>query len=125
VGAEATLRSRDVAAKDTRRAKLTLRMRLMERWLGQMKEKGFDLKAYQESVVPRDAGEPQPEREHQPIPVSAGPELAPLQTSSTAEKSVEHLLNPQNGRACPVRLQMADTVRVQTEKTPSNWRTGH
>ncbi|WP_154821494.1 MobF family relaxase, partial [Enterobacter hormaechei] len=57
VGAEATLRSRDVAAKDTRRAKVDpSRMRLMERWLGQMKEKGFDLKAYQESVVPRDAG---------------------------------------------------------------------
>ena len=39
-GAEATLRSRDVAAKDTRRAKVDpSRLRLMERWLGQMKEK--------------------------------------------------------------------------------------
>ena len=57
VGAEATLRSRDVAAKDTRRAKVDpSRLRLMERWLGQMKEKGFDLKGYQASVTPRDTG---------------------------------------------------------------------
>lgn len=49
VGAEATLRSRDVAAKDTRRAKVDpSRMRLMERWLGQMKEKGFDLTVWQQ-----------------------------------------------------------------------------
>uniref|UniRef100_UPI000A4AB02A relaxase domain-containing protein n=1 Tax=Enterobacter sp. IF2SW-B1 TaxID=1841143 RepID=UPI000A4AB02A len=85
-GAEATRRSRDVAAKDTRRAKVDpSRMRLMERGLGQMKEKGFDLKAYQESVVPSDAGlretAPQPERDHQAKPVPAGPELASLQTS--------------------------------------------
>ena len=85
VGAEATLRSRDVAAKDTRRAKVDpSRMRLMERWLGQMKEKGFDLKAYQESVVPRDAGlretAPQPEQGHQAKPVPAGPEQSSLQT---------------------------------------------
>lgn len=59
VGAEATLRSRDVAAKDTRRAKVDpSRLRLMERWLGQMKEKGFDLEAYQASVTPRDADDP-------------------------------------------------------------------
>ena len=51
------IRSRDVAAKDTRQAKVDpSRLRLMERWLGQMKEKGFDLKAYQESVVPRESG---------------------------------------------------------------------
>ena len=94
VGAEATLRSRDVAAKDTRRAKVDpSRMRLMERWLGQMKEKGFDLKAYQESVVPRDAGLretlPQPERDHQATLVSTGPEQASPQTSPSAEKSVD------------------------------------
>lgn len=91
VGAEATLRSRDVAAKDTRRAKVDpSRMRLMERWLGQMKEKGFDLKAYQESVVPRDAGlrdtPPQPERGLQATPVPAGPEQVTPQASLRAEK---------------------------------------
>lgn len=53
IGAEATLRSRDVAAKDTRRAKVDpSRLRLMERWLGQLKEKGFDLRAYQDSIQP-------------------------------------------------------------------------
>ncbi|EEG5675022.1 conjugative relaxase, partial [Salmonella enterica] len=53
IGAEATLRSRDVAAKDTRRAKVDPSpLRLMERWLRQMKEKGFDLRAYQESIQP-------------------------------------------------------------------------
>ncbi|QLY00912.1 MULTISPECIES: conjugative transfer relaxase/helicase TraI [Enterobacter] len=99
VGAEATLRSRDVAAKDTRRAKVDpSRMRLMERWLGQMKEKGFDLKAYQESVVPRDAAlreaPPQPERDHQAMPVRTGPEQDYPRTSSSAEKSVDSPAQP-------------------------------
>lgn len=130
VGAEATLRSRDVAAKDTRRAKVDpSRMRLMERWLGQMKEKGFDLKAYQESVVPRDAGlretAPQPERDHQAKPVPAGPELASLQTSSTAEKSVDTPAQPaeRESQSRQAVTQPADTLRqtVQTgpEKTPA------
>lgn len=130
VGAEATLRSRDVAAKDTRRAKVDpSRMRLMERWLGQMKEKGFDLKAYQESVVPRDAGlretAPQPERDHQAKPVPAGPELASLQTSSRAEKSVDTPAQPaeRESQSRQAVTQPADTLRqtVQTgpEKTPA------
>ncbi|ELW1648880.1 conjugative transfer relaxase/helicase TraI [Enterobacter oligotrophicus] len=94
VGAEATLRSRDVAAKDTRRAKVDpSRLRLMERWIGQMKEKGFDLKAYQESVVPREAGlrdtPPQPAQVYPATPDRTGPEQASPQTSSRAEKSVD------------------------------------
>lgn len=106
-GAEMTLRSRDVAAKDTRRAKVDpSRMRLMERWLGQMKEKGFDLKEYQESVVPREAGvretATQPERDHQAKPAPAGPEQASLQTSSTAEKSADTPAQPAERRASPV-----------------------
>ncbi|HHT2189413.1 TPA: MobF family relaxase [Enterobacter hormaechei] len=130
VGAEATLRSRDVAAKDTRRAKVDpSRMRLMERWLGQMKEKGFDLEAYQESVVPRDAGlretAPQPERDHQAKPVPAGPEQASPQTLSRAEKSVDTPVQPAERESLshqPV-AQPTDTLRqtVQTgpEKTPA------
>ncbi|QEM94328.1 conjugative relaxase (plasmid) [Kosakonia radicincitans] len=56
VGAEATLKSLDIAAKNTRKAKVDpSRLRLMERWQTQMKEKGWDMKAYQESVVPRTA----------------------------------------------------------------------
>lgn len=94
VGAEATLRSRDVAAKDTRRAKVDpSRMRLMERWLGQMKEKGFDLKAYQESVVPRDAGHrespQQPERASTATPVPTKPEPVLQQNKQQKEKSAE------------------------------------
>ncbi|EPU6130791.1 conjugative transfer relaxase/helicase TraI [Enterobacter kobei] len=93
VGAEATLRSRDVAAKDTRRAKVDpSRLRLMERWLGQMKEKGFDLKAYQESVEPRDAGQrdtpPQPERVSPAMPVRDEPEAGTQpEKASRTEKS--------------------------------------
>ena len=130
VGAEATLRSRDVAAKDTRRAKVDpSRMRLMERWLGQMKEKGFDLKAYQESVVPRDAGlretEPQPSREHQAKPVPAGPEQASPQTSPRAEKSVDTPAQPTERESLsrqPVPQQtdtLSQPAQTVPEKTPA------
>ncbi|STA63096.1 Multifunctional conjugation protein TraI [Citrobacter amalonaticus] len=72
VGADATLRSRDVAAKDTRQAKVDpSRLRLMERWLGQLKDKGYDLKAYQASVVPREDAS----REVRPQPVKSEPEM--------------------------------------------------
>ncbi|MBK0079761.1 conjugative relaxase [Kosakonia sp. S58] len=55
VGAEATLKSLDIAAKNTRKAKVDpSRLRLMARWLNQMNEKGWDMLAYQESVIPRD-----------------------------------------------------------------------
>ncbi len=71
VGAEATLRSRDVAAKDTRQAKVDpSRLRLMERWLGQLKDRGYDLKAYQDSVVPRSDAS----RDMRPQPVKSAPE---------------------------------------------------
>ncbi|BBR61401.1 Multifunctional conjugation protein TraI [Kluyvera ascorbata] len=54
VGAEATLRSRDVAAKDTRQAKVDpSRMRLMERWTRQMAEKGFDIAGYMDTAAER------------------------------------------------------------------------
>lgn len=54
VGAEATLRSRDVAAKDTRQAKVDpSRMRLMERWVKQMDEKGFDIFGYMNTAAER------------------------------------------------------------------------
>lgn len=54
VGAEATLRSRDVAAKDTRQAKVDpSRLRLMERWTKQMQDKGFDLHDYMQTASER------------------------------------------------------------------------
>ncbi|KGB10104.1 conjugative transfer relaxase protein TraI [Enterobacteriaceae bacterium ATCC 29904] len=92
VGAEATLRSRDVAAKDTRQAKVDpSRLRLMERWLGQLKDRGYDLKAYQASVVPRDDAS----REMRPQPVKPEHEMPDntthggkheLQTAEPVEK---------------------------------------
>ncbi|OAT35007.1 TraI family DNA-nicking and unwinding protein [Enterobacter soli ATCC BAA-2102] len=111
VGAEATLRSRDVAAKDTRRAKVDpSRLRMMERWLGQMKEKGFDLKAYQESVVPRDAGQrdtpPQPERVSPAMPARAEQEAG-----TQPEKATRTEKSPQADAAPAVR----DTPAHQPE----------
>ncbi|WP_105668137.1 conjugative transfer relaxase/helicase TraI [Cronobacter dublinensis] len=63
VGAEATLRSRDVAAKDTRQAKVDpSRLRLRERWLGQMKDLGWDMQEYQDSLrSPEKDGAAEPE----------------------------------------------------------------
>lgn len=86
IGAEATLRSRDVAAKDTRQAKVDpSRLRLMERWLGQMKEKGFDLKAYQESVVPPE----NTSRETSPVPEKPAALIHPGQPAVTSLKAPE------------------------------------
>ncbi|VYU35654.1 conjugative relaxase [Metakosakonia massiliensis] len=78
VGAEATLRSRDVAAKDTRQAKVDpSRLRLMERWIGQMTEKGWNIREYQAGVVPREpvhtSPAPRPERTENAIPGQAAP----------------------------------------------------
>jgi hypothetical protein len=81
-------------------------MRLMERWLGQMKEKGFDLKAYQESVVPRDAGlretAPQPEQVTRLNRFLPGLNRLLCRRRPRQKRASTHLLNPQNGRACPV-----------------------
>jgi len=55
VGVDATLRSRDVAAKDTRAAKVDpSKMRLLERWQNQMKDMGFDIQDYKKSLKPVD-----------------------------------------------------------------------
>lgn len=65
VGAEATLRSRDVAAKDTRQAKRgPSRLRLMERWTQQMQDKGFDLHEYMDTASARAAPRYADDREH-------------------------------------------------------------
>ena len=108
IGAEATLRSRDVAAKDTRQAKVDpSRLRLMERWLGQMKEKGFDLKAYQESVVPRESGlrdaPPQPDRAT-PVPASRA-EPGAVTRSAPEEKTGKSPESPE------VPAERDDTAR--------------
>jgi conjugative relaxase-like TrwC/TraI family protein len=84
VGAEATLRSRDVAALDTRRAKVDpSRLRLMERWIGQMTEKGWNIREYQASVVPRDADR------QTDVPRTPGQDVAvtAMETQTRNEKS--------------------------------------
>lgn len=111
VGAEATLRSRDVAAKDTRQAKVDpSRLRLMERWLGQLKDKGYDLKAYQASVVPREAAArstpPQPERVSSDMPgrTEPGAMMSPGQTPQ-----------PEKGPESPVQPAVRDSASRQPE----------
>lgn len=96
VGAEATLRSRDVAAKDTRRAKVDpSRIRLMERWQSQMKEKGFDLKGYMDSVTPDERSTV----ERPQVIASPGESRVMSQPADTAEKGAtpEHI--PEQAKA--------------------------
>ncbi|EHN8834566.1 conjugative transfer relaxase/helicase TraI [Enterobacter hormaechei] len=130
IGAEATLRSRDVAAKDTRQAKVDpSRLRLMERWLGQMKEKGFDLKAYQESVVPRESGLRDAPRSPERItPVPAGrAEPDAVARSAPEEKTGKNPELPalpaeRDDMARQPGSHLADTLRqpslTEPEKTP-------
>jgi len=130
IGAEATLRSRDVAAKDTRQAKVDpSRLRLMERWLGQMKEKGFDLKAYQESVVPRESVLRDAPRSPERItPVPAGrAEPDAVARSAPEEKTGKNPELPalpaeRDDMARQPGSHLADTLRqpslTESEKTP-------
>jgi len=130
IGAEATLRSRDVAAKDTRQAKVDpSRLRLMERWLGQMKEKGFDLKAYQESVVPRESGirdAPRPPERITPVPAGRA-EPGVVTRSAPEEKTGKNPELPalpaeRDDTARQPGSHLADTLRqpslTEPEKTP-------
>ena len=129
IGADATLRSRDVAAKDTRRAKVDpSRLRLMERWQTQMKDKGFDLKEYMASVTPREDREtryPEPvptasgeknrpgiSREHESLPETAA---RPEQTPDTpaAPRSDREMRSPEPSPATPGEHNRHDV-------TPSN-----
>ncbi|WP_407437659.1 conjugative transfer relaxase/helicase TraI [Lelliottia sp.] len=115
IGAEATLRSRDVAAKDTRQAKVDpSRLRLMDRWLNQMKDKGYDLKAYQESVVPRDAG--QREAAMPPERVPPAPTVRTVPESITPEKTPLTEKAPEPQDVSPDR----ETANNQTEAQPTD-----
>ncbi|WP_041689768.1 conjugative transfer relaxase/helicase TraI [Enterobacter sp. 638] len=110
IGAEATLRSRDVAAKDTRQAKVDpSRLRLMDRWLNQMKDKGYDLKAYQESVVPRDAGPREAAMPPERVPPAATVRTVP--ESLTPEKTPLTVKAPEPQDVSPER----ETANNQTE----------
>ena len=122
IGAEATLRSRDVAAKDTRRAKVDpSRLRLMERWLGQMKDKGYDLKAYQESVVPREdtmrAGLTQPEPSRPEAPGGGGPAGAPEMPEHSAKGEEKPGVSAERSQASAGTLSRQPDVQ-QTHRSP-------
>lgn len=120
IGAEATLRSRDVAAKDTRQAKVDpSRLRLMDRWLGQMKDKGFDLRAYQESVVPReDAGrDAHQQQDNEVVPKNTGRQTAPekvhaeIDSVKPPEKTVNQRDSGRNETPEPVP-EVMEAVRL-------------
>nr|WP_318384819.1 conjugative transfer relaxase/helicase TraI [uncultured Enterobacter sp.] len=120
VGAEATLRSRDVAAKDTRRAKVDpSRIRLMERWQTQMKEKGFDLKGYMDSVT-------QAESDTASLPEQI-PSTADVQTrsqpDSTPEKVPARDSIPDAGKVTERDVAREEPSRPVTS-TPSVMQTG-
>lgn len=111
VGAEATLKSLDIAAKNTRKAKVDpSRLRLMERWQTQMKEKGWDMKAYQESVVPRTPPADRPARRapepaaSQKTPVGSDVPAASEQTKGKArdEPGPQTRSGPEEKTASPV-----------------------
>ncbi|MDW2744995.1 MULTISPECIES: conjugative transfer relaxase/helicase TraI [Atlantibacter] len=119
VGAEATLRSRDVAAKDTRQAKVDpSRLRLMERWLGQLKDRGYDLKAYQDSVVPRN----DTIREMRPQPVKSAPEqpggTVPAGVSERDGKGEVNASNPADRSGVPAASPSRQPATQQPLRTP-------
>jgi len=120
VGAEATLRSRDVAAKDTRQAKVDpSRLRLMERWLGQMKDKGYDLKAYMVTAaaraVSRDASAPEmpentlPSGEVKPVIAIAGQDMA---NATVAPGVAREAPSAEKSSPQPVPGEVTEAVRM-------------
>ncbi|EHA0391971.1 conjugative transfer relaxase/helicase TraI [Salmonella enterica] len=115
IGAEATLRSRDVAAKDTRRAKVDPSpLRLMERWLRQMKEKGFDLRAYQESIQPSERTERErlPEAENAIRSTPGTPDLVSSNSPelTAGKKDGDVLKRPQQNNRFSEPLQAPDVT---------------
>ncbi|WP_174263227.1 conjugative transfer relaxase/helicase TraI [Cronobacter sakazakii] len=110
VGAEATLRSRDVAAKDTRQAKVDpSRGRLRERWLGQMKALGWDMQEYQDSLrSPEKAGAAEPALSQAEGPARVTP-AAPEKTGAVPEASL-----PEKGNAGEEKPGPAPAVSERT-----------
>ncbi|EJJ0549525.1 conjugative transfer relaxase/helicase TraI [Cronobacter sakazakii] len=110
VGAEATLRSRDVAAKDTRQAKVDpSRLRLRERWLGQMKDLGWDMQEYQDSLrSPEKDGAAEPALTQAEGPARVTPAV-PEKTGAVPEASL-----PEKGNAGEEKPGPASAVSERT-----------
>ncbi|ELY4112096.1 conjugative transfer relaxase/helicase TraI [Cronobacter turicensis] len=121
VGAEATLRSRDVAAKDTRQAKVDpSRLRLHERWLGQMKALGWDMQEYQTGLhAIEKAGAAEPALTHTEGPARMTP-AAPEKTGATLEVGLsdKRSAREENSGPAPVVSERADREQpAQQEKS--------
>lgn len=110
VGADATLRSRDVAAKDTRQAKVDpSRVRLRERWLGQMKALGWDMQEYQDSLrSPEKAAAAEPALTQAEGPARVTPS-APEKKGAVPETSL-----PEKGNAGEEKPEPAPAVSERT-----------
>ena len=112
VGAEATLRSRDVAAKDTRQAKVDpSRLRLRERWLGQMKALGWDMQEYQDSLR-----SPEKARAAEPALTQAEGPVAPEKTGAVPETSIPEKGNAGKEKPEPATVRGVPAVSERTDR---------
>ncbi|ELY3637785.1 conjugative transfer relaxase/helicase TraI [Cronobacter sakazakii] len=115
VGAEATLRSRDVAAKDTRQAKVDpSRLRLRERWLGQMKDLGWDMQEYQDSLrSPEKDGAAEPEL------TQAEGLVAPEKKDAVPQTSLPEKGNAGKEKPEPATVRDVPAVSERTDREQS------
>ncbi|WP_105590431.1 conjugative transfer relaxase/helicase TraI [Cronobacter sakazakii] len=115
VGAEATLRSRDVAAKDTRQAKVDpSRLRLRERWLGQMKDLGWNMQEYQDSLrSPEKDGAAEPE-----LTQAEGP-VAPEKKDAVPQTSLPEKGNAGKEKPEPATVRDVPAVSERTDREQS------
>ncbi|ELY4230332.1 conjugative transfer relaxase/helicase TraI [Cronobacter sakazakii] len=115
VGAEATLRSRDVAAKDTRQAKVDpSRLRLRERWLGQMKDLGWDMQVYQDSLR-----SPEKDGAAEPALTQAEGPVAPEKTGAVPEAGLSEKAVPAEEKPEPATVRDVPAVSERTDREQS------
>ncbi|ELY4436134.1 conjugative transfer relaxase/helicase TraI [Cronobacter sakazakii] len=115
VGAEATLRSRDVAAKDTRQAKVDpSRLRLRERWLGQMKDLGWDMQEYQDSLRP-----PEKDGAAEPELTQAEGLVAPEKKDAVPQTSLPEKGNAGKEKPEPATVRDVPAVSERTDREQS------
>lgn len=117
VGADATLRSRDVAAKDTRQAKVDpSRVRLRERWLGQMKALGWDMQEYQDSLrSPEKAAAAEPALTQAEGPARVTPS-APEKKGAVPEASLPEKVVPAEEKPQPATVRDVPAVSERTDR---------
>ncbi|WP_105699975.1 conjugative transfer relaxase/helicase TraI [Cronobacter dublinensis] len=115
VGADATLRSRDVAAKDTRQAKVDpSRVRLRERWLGQMKALGWDMQEYQDSLR-----SPEKDGAAEPALTQAEGPVAQEKKDAVPQTSLPEKGNAGKEKPEPATVRDVPTVSERTDREQS------